>query len=57
MVTSLSKGNIDWKLVSTNVGIDCESYEYEAAIFNSKKKYHMSVLVTPKGEHRSYSVS
>ena len=57
MVASLNKGNIAWKLVSSNIVTGCESYEYEAATSNSKKIYHMSVVVSPEGEHRSYSVS
>lgn len=57
MVTSArSENGITWKLVSSNKISDGDSYEYECPIQNSKRKYHLSMVASPKGEHRSYSV-
>lgn len=56
MVASLKNSYIDWKLVSNHVDADCVISEFESPIKNSTRKYHLSVVVTPEGERRSYSV-
>lgn len=53
MVTS---SYISWKLVSRDEVSDGVISEYESPIQNSNQKYHLSVLVTPQGEHHRYSV-
>lgn len=56
MVTSYSSTGIRWKLISTITGCDSVTYEYEAPIPNSFKKYHLSKVVTPDGVHLSFGV-
>ncbi|MCI8410393.1 MAG: hypothetical protein HFJ09_14165 [Lachnospiraceae bacterium] len=52
----INSNYIRWKQVSANATNDCISYEYEAPISNSHRKYHLLVIVTPESEHRSYSI-
>lgn len=56
MAISFPKAGIHWKLISTISGRDSVTYEYEAPISDSIKKYHLSKVVTPDGEYRTYSV-
>lgn len=56
MVTSYSSTGIRWKLISTITGCDSVTYEYEAPIPNSFKKYHLSKVVAPDGVHLSFGV-
>ena len=59
MVTSFNNFKIQWKLVSTKQEVDFDTYEYEYDLPNQfqYRKYHMTKVVSPEGEHRSYSVS
>ena len=56
MVASYDSKYINWTLVSSCMGPDSLSYEYEAPISDSDRKYHLSVVVSPNGEYQSYSV-
>ena len=56
MAVSSDCMRINWILVSRCADPDRLSYEYEAPIFNSDRKYRLSVVVSPDGEYRSYSV-
>lgn len=47
---------IEWKHVSTKETSDYISYEFEATIPDSERKGHLSVVTTPDGEYRSYSI-
>lgn len=48
---------IPWKLVSSNVKKDFISYEYEAPVLNSDRKYQMSVVVNKDETTSYYSVT
>lgn len=56
MATSFELNTIHWKLISNEVHLDTMIREYEASILNSQCKYHLSVVVLPEGESRTYSV-
>lgn len=56
MVTSYVSKHINWTLVSSCKESDRLSYEYEAPISDSDRKYHLSVVVSPDGEYQFYSV-
>jgi len=56
MVTSYASKHINWTLVSSCKEADRLSYEYEAPISDSDRKYHLSVVVSPDGEYQFYSV-
>ena len=59
MVTSFDSFEIQRKLVSSKYEVNCDTFEYECKLPGefSNRKYHLSKVVTPEGEHRSYSVS
>lgn len=56
MVTPFQNAGIQWRLISTVSSCDSVTYEYEAPISNSFKKYHLSRVVSPDGESRTYSI-
>lgn len=56
LMVYINSNYIRWKQVSANVTPDYISYEYEAPISNFHRKYHLSVIVTPESEYRSYSI-
>lgn len=59
MVTSFRDFRIEWKLVSSQTEAEnvISEYESETPIKGSKKKYHLTKVVSPDGEKRSYSTT
>ena len=59
MDTSFSHNRIQWKLISTISVGDCVTYEYECdpeSYYSDSRKYHLTKVVSPDGEHHTYSV-
>ena len=49
--------HIHWKLISSGKADGFVSlHEYECPVPNSCRKYHLTVITTPEGEYRSYSI-
>lgn len=53
----MALSHIQWKLISSEYADGYISVqEYECPVPYSHRKYHLCVVKTPVGEHRSYSI-